>query len=82
MTIGIKWVWLALVSNIACIAKLESRIGQVEKLFRAVEDLQQNDIPKLVDRVREWESMENQIATIKNFLRLNRETLVPVSKTT
>ena len=47
-------------SNAARIVELEGRMGQVEELFRAVEDIQQRDIPELIDRAREWESMVNR----------------------
>ena len=59
--------------NIACISELESQIGQRGKLFRVVEDMQQNDILELVDKAREWELMANQVVAIENFLRLNWE---------
>ena len=49
-------------------------MGQMEELFRAIEDLQQHDVPKLIDRAREWESMANQVVAIENFLGLNKET--------
>ena len=60
-------------SNTARIAELESRVGQMEELFRAVEDLQQHDIPELVDRARDWEATTSRVAAIENFLGLNRE---------
>ena len=49
-------------------------MGQVEELFKAVEDMQQHDILKLIDRVRELKSMANQVAIIENFLGLNKKT--------
>ena len=61
-------------SNTARIAELEGRMGQVEDLFRAVEELQQRDIPELIDRAREWETMANRVMAIETFLGLNRET--------
>ena len=61
-------------SNTARIVELESRMGQMEELFRAIEDLQQHDIPMLIDKAREWESMASWVAAIENFLGLNRET--------
>ena len=63
-------------SNIARIAELESWMGQMEKLFRVIEDMQQHNIRKLVDKAREWESMTSQVTIIENFLGLNRESLI------
>ena len=59
--------------NTARVAKLKSWIGQMEELFRAIEDVQYHDIPKLVDKVRESECMTSQVVTIENFLGLYRE---------
>ena len=57
--------------NTACITELESQMGQMEELFRTAEDLQQHDIPKLVNKAREWESTASWVVTIENFHRLN-----------
>ena len=59
--------------SIVCIIELESQIGQVEKLFRVVEEMQQHDILELVNRAREWQTMANWLMVIKTFLGMNRE---------
>ena len=61
-------------SNTTYIIKLESQMRQMEELFKLVEDMQQNDILELVNKVKEWESMANRVAAIENFIGLNRKT--------
>ena len=48
-------------------------MGQMEELLRVIKDMQQHDIPELVDRVREWEFTVSQVAVIENFFGLNKE---------
>ena len=58
--------------NTVYIIKLENWMRQVEELFKAIDDMQQNDISELINRAREWEYMVNRVTNIKNFLKLNR----------